>query len=275
MFPLSVGKPVDINYLLMKLKDNQLILRSLVLCLMLSSVNLNLGAQAREGEIYRQAAGVKSLIFRGRMAPEYKFGYNGHCYAEKKEFTLGSVMYNERLYENVLLNVDACADLLLVRSTMAMSTVRDYVDYALIGSDRYVNLNYNGRCQGAPEGFCKELCSGAGLTFYSKVSKKISTDEGYHNGKDIGYEDPDYSEYLSTPSGNVKVLRYFRFKERFYLVRDGKAVQILNRRSFLKQFDRHLASKMKHYASSHGLNAADVSLPDYVNGLLSYLEGGE
>ncbi|MGN1221018.1 MAG: hypothetical protein ACI4TU_08765 [Candidatus Cryptobacteroides sp.] len=257
----------------MKYSYNHLTFKTLAICLILYSANLDLRAQAQEGEIYRQAAGVKSLIFRGRIAPEYKFGYNGHCYAEKKEFTLGSVMYNERLYENVLLNVDACADLLLVRNTMAMSTVRDYVDYALIGSDRYVNLNYNGRCQGAPEGFCKELCSGAGMTFYSKVSKKISTDEGYHNGKDIGYEDPDYSEYLSTPSGNVKVLRYFRFKERFYLVRDGKAVQILNRRSFLKQFDRHLASKLKHYASSHGLNAADVTLPDYACGLLSYLEG--
>ena len=80
---------MEIDDLLMKLKDNQMILRSLVICLMLSSVSLNLLAQAQEGEIYRQAAGVKSLIFRGRMAPEYKFGYNGHCYAEKKEFTLG------------------------------------------------------------------------------------------------------------------------------------------------------------------------------------------
>ena len=191
-------------------------------------------AQTDEREIFREAAGMKSLIYRGTMAPEYNFRYNGHCYAQTQEFLEGYIMYNDRFYENVLLNIDASADLMLVRHMIAMSLVGDYVDYAVIGGQRYVNLEYKGRFKGAPHGFCKELFSSENIKFYSKVSKILSSDEGYHNGKDIGYEDPWYNEYVETPSGNLKVLKYFRYVVKYYVVHDSQAVQIRNKKSFLK-----------------------------------------
>lgn len=238
----------------------------------LITLSPSLFAQSAERAAYAEAAAEKALIYRGRLAPEYNFRCNGHCYVESKEFKRGSVMYNGRLYEDVLLNIDACSNLLLVKQVMCSATVRDYVDYAVIDGRRYVNLNYQGRCENAPEGFLEEICKGGGLGFYSKVTKRISSDDGYHNGEDIGYYDPDYLEYVTTPAGDMKVQRYFQYFKKYYVVKDGNAYMVRNRRAFLKLFDRHTASRLRHYANERDLYGQYSTLEDYVKALISHIE---
>ena len=86
----------------------------------LITLSPSLFAQSAERAAYAEAAAEKALIYRGRLAPEYNFRCNGHCYVESKEFKRGSVMYNGRLYEDVLLNIDACSNLLLVKQVCAL-----------------------------------------------------------------------------------------------------------------------------------------------------------
>ena len=231
-------------------------------------------AQSHERADYAGAAGEKSLLYRGRLAPEYNFRFNGHCYAESKEFLPGSVMYNGRLYEDVLLNIDACADLLLTRYVMVSATARDYVDYAIIDGRRYVNLNYRGRCKDAPAGFFEELCTNGDLGFYSKITKRLDSDDGYHNGEDIGYYDPDYQEYVHTAAGDVKLHRYFYRIQKYYVVKDGRAVQVKSKRAFLKLFDRQTASALRRWASEQKLDRAECPFEDYVKRLMAHLGEG-
>lgn len=231
-------------------------------------------AQSHERADYAGAAGEKSLLYRGRLAPEYNFRFNGHCYAESKEFLPGSVMYNGRLYENVLLNIDAYADLLLARYVMITALARDYVDYTVIGGRRYVNLNYQGRCKDAPTGFCEELYTAGDLGFYSKITKRLDSDDGYHNGEDIGYYDPDYMEYVKTPTGDQKLHRYFYRIQKYYVVKDGRAVQVKSKRAFLKLFDRQTAAALRRWASEQKLDTVECPFEDYVKRLMAHLGEG-
>ena len=70
----------------------------------------------------------------------------------------------------------------------------------------------------------------------------------------------------------MKVQRYFQYLKKYYVVKDGKACMIRNRRAFLKLFDRHTASRLRHYANERDLYGQYSTLEDYVKALLSYIE---
>ena len=51
--------------------------------------------------------GLYAGIFRGKLPGVYPYKYNGTYYWDRREFQLGDVMYNGRLYKDIYMNVDA------------------------------------------------------------------------------------------------------------------------------------------------------------------------
>ena len=62
-----------------------------------------------------QEAGPLSTLYRGKLPVQYPYQYNGTYYLEGKQFQRGSVYYNGKLDENVLVNLDACKQELQVK----------------------------------------------------------------------------------------------------------------------------------------------------------------
>lgn len=174
---------------------------------------------------YLEEAGSRSTLYRGRLPLQYFTAYNGNPYWESKTYTKGEIMFNGKLYQDVLLNIDACQmDLLCRFSSSVTPIVPDikHVQYARIGNSLFVNLRELG-FQSAPEGYLKVEKDGPAALF-SQVRKTFRSDGLNHNNKEIGYYDPEYKEGLST---------YFLKEEKFYTIKDGQ-VKRIGARAFRK-----------------------------------------
>ncbi len=168
-------------------------------------------------------------LFRGNLPKTYPFRFNGTYYWSQKQYQEGSVFYNGKLYEKVYLNVDAYQGQLLVSPVQNYTPIvvfRDQVAWFTIGDKTFVNLNYLGYTE-APEGFFEILQDGQ-APLLRQVKKYLATDGNNHNGRMIGYDDPDY---------NTSVNTYFRYNEFFYVIENGKVLRI-RRRNYLRRL-RH------------------------------------
>ena len=139
---------------------------------------------------------------------------------DRKEFQLGDVWYNGRLYRDIFLNIDAVSGELQARpvdGVIAVVLVTDQVAWFTMGEKPFVNLRYLGWPE-APEGYFEVVRDGE-TPLLRRVSKTLRTDS---NGSSyaIGYEDPDY---------DYTVNNYFRFQETFYALEQGKLKKISRR----------------------------------------------
>ena len=249
-------------------------LNKCVLSVALSVLALQANAQTShrvydDNRIYTEESREKSVLTRGLVAPNYPFMHNGTWYAETKEFLPGELLYNNRLYRGIDMNIDACKNLLVVKLGIITATDRKYVDYAVIGGQKYVNLQYHDRVQDAPEGFCKAVFEDD-FCFYSLVSKTIHNAPGNHNGEDIGYYDSNYKDAVKVGSKSITVDTFFAYSRKCYVVKDGVCRQVRNRFALLKMFDKPTAKKLRKYADSTGLNLETTDLESYARLVLTY-----
>ena len=192
---------------------------SLMLCMPLTAQTL-IGDGRPDGN---------STLFRGNFPKVYPFKYNGTYFWGGKDFQEGRVFYNGKLYDHVLLNVDAYAAQLLASpsgNSAVMVLFRDQVAWFTMGDATFVNLRYLGYSE-AEEGFYEVVRDGR-IPLLRLVKKILDSDTNNHNGAEIGYMDPDYDK---------SVIQYFAFKERFYAIEEGRLVPIKKRafKKFLKQ----------------------------------------
>ncbi|MBQ6197890.1 MAG: TonB-dependent receptor plug domain-containing protein [Bacteroidales bacterium] len=217
---------------------------------------------------YLEEAGSRSTLYRGRLPRQYFTAYNGNPFWESKAYTPGEIMFNGKLYQDVLLNIDACHMDLLCRFSNSVTPIvpdRNNVQYARIGNSLFVNLREIGFLS-APEGYLKVEKDGPAALF-SQVRKIFRSDGLNHNNKEIGYYDPEYKEKLTT---------YFLKEEKFYTIKDGQ-VKRISARAFRKALNsqtpetpyvEEMASRWKGTTAPAGnisLTAANikgVGLPD-------------
>ncbi len=178
-----------------------------------------------EDRQYMKEVGVLSTLYRGTLPTQYPYQINGTYYWESKLFRNGSVYYNGKLYEDVLINVDASRQDLQVRvdmSTAPVVLIKDWVCYFTIGPSLYLNLNYLGYPE-APDGYF-ELIKDGNKPVFLQVMKVFTSRPGNHNGADIGYIDPNYNDDL---------VNYFAKQENYYTIEAGKVVK-MKRRAYKK-----------------------------------------
>ena len=114
----------------------------LVACLLLPARKA--GAQNQD---YQKQAGELSTLYRGRIPNPYAIRYNGTYYIDTRRFGRGDIQYNGKRYNNVILNLDANLQELIVRPNEFASGVvlsRDQVAWFTMGSSTYLNLRYLG-----------------------------------------------------------------------------------------------------------------------------------
>lgn len=164
-------------------------------------------------------------LYRGNLPKTYPFRFNGTYYWSQKSFQYGSVFYNGKLYENVILNVDAYQGQLLVspeRDHVPIVVFRDQVAWFTMGKSKFLNLNYLGYAD-APEGFYEIIRDGR-VPILCQVTKSLLTNGNNNNGQVIGYNDPEYD-----PS----IYSFFKYNARYYALEAGQVVK-LTRRKFKK-----------------------------------------
>ena len=160
-------------------------------------------------------------IFRGKLPGVYPYKYNGTYYWDRKEFQAGDVLYNGRLYKDVLMNVDAYLDELEVRplaNTSAMVVFRDQVAWFTMGPKTFVNLRYLGYTE-APVGFYEVLRDGE-TPLLRKVQKQIRFDGNNSGINMIGAENEDF---------NSQIHNFFQLIETFYALEKGQLRKISKR----------------------------------------------
>lgn len=185
--------------------------------------------QADDYAAYSTQAREQSMLYRGRRATSYaNVHYNGTYHWSTPKFKTGTVSYNGKVYEDVLVNIDAVEHELLVRYTQSMPEVvvdRGHVDWFTIGEQKYINGELSG-IEGA-KGYYLVLSDKSNMLL-QQVRKHIKKSAENVNGDAIGYKDPNY---------NANIHSYFAMESIYYAVKDGR----------LKKITRRKAKKMLAY----------------------------
>ena len=195
-----------------------------------------------------------SGIFRGRYPDLYNFRYNGTYFWDRKEFYKADVMYNGVVYKDLLTNIDAASQNVIItpdKSALPVILNREQVSWVKSAGRQFVNLNYIGYPD-APEGFFEILKDDA-TPVLVQVIKKVENLVGNRNGGAIGYVDPDY---------DPEVITAFAKYSYYYIIKDN-TVEKISKRKATKQLLREsegvpqIAPKMESW---HGKDPEDGAL---------------
>ena len=195
-------------------------------CALILSMGI-LSGQEKEKQQYQESSLGLSSLYRGSIPAVYAFRYNGTYYWESRDFQEGSVMFNGKVYDRVLLNVDSYRMQLLVKASPDLSAAevyRDQVAWFTMNGRKFVNLRYIGY-ENAPEGFF-ELIRDGETPLLIQVRKDFQSMPGNQNGGAIGYYDPDYD-----PS----VITFFQQRKYYYMISNGNVLKIRK-----KAFEKNL-----------------------------------
>ena len=210
------------------------------LCVLLLIVLCGMPAAAQDDQtLFRNEAGGASLLYRGRKAYVHNVLFNGTFYWRDPGFRSGTVLYNGKQYDDVLLNIDAARQDLIVRipgSVLEKVVDERYTESFTLDGDRFLNLRY--LCgETAPEGYWQVLHDGP-IRFLLQVSKRKEQDLEGSKSNQTGYDGP-YRD---------KVFLVFTRQVSYCCLReDGTVVPISRRRDLLKMFEPSLRREIRRH----------------------------
>lgn len=167
----------------------------------------------------------ETTLYRGRSPKSYPFKHNGTYYWQSGDYAPADICYNGKQYRQVLANIDAYSQNLLVipaKEALPILLNRDQVAWFRWNGYLFVNLQYLGYPD-APAGFFEVLKDDTVPVLRQRL-KLFKTGTDNVNGKTIGYEDPYYDR---------NVVNYFEKKEVLYSIKEGK-LRKLKKRDFRK-----------------------------------------
>ena len=205
------------------------------------------------------------LLFRGKICIPMTARYNGTFYWDSPSFHTGTLMYNGVVYNDVLFNIDAAEQQVLVKkraSSAPLYTSREQLAWARTEDGRiFVNLRYLGY-DDVPEGFF-ELLYDCDSPVFERIEKHLFSDTGDKNGSTIGYYDEKY---------DTKTLNYFAIKRLYYIIHDGRPIRLRRRHDLLKLYPEDKKAVRK-FISSNNLDYGDVTLRRYFSEVTRFAEG--
>jgi hypothetical protein len=196
-----------------------------------------LGAQEPdEIHAYQQAVKDRSILYRGEQFLPYTFRANGNQYWENDTFKKGDITFEGNLYHDVLINVDANAQRVLVQlpsNPFAVTLAPELVSSFTMGGRRFEGVGPDGIL---PEGIYEIIGEGPERV-YKRVDKPVLTSTNYVNGDPIGYNDKNYRSDTHV---------YFAMK-RSYFFRDaeGRFTRLKGKRALLRHFPERRAELRK------------------------------
>ena len=178
-------------------------------------------------EEFRADAGDYSIIYSGQVANTYiKHKYANTPYWETEEYRIGTLSFEGRIYNDVLLRYDAFRkDLNIIPPHNKISVAVDSrkVDYFILNEVRFVPDD--------KEGYILVLHDSPFL----KLTLQLKCKEGPYEVKD-----------------NVSFLT-FKTQEQYSLTIDGISYDVKKRKSFVKHFPAY-KKQLKKYAEENHLN---------------------
>ena len=199
------------------------------------------------------AAGAQDFntpVFRGELAEKYNFTIDGTAYAYSDEFEDGDVVFNGKLYSNLMLNLNSHRDELQVAigsTGERMALRRELVGDFTVGKRKYTSLYGKNSVKGLQQGYYQVLHRGDDMLL-KRIYKKVS----------------DRVESITRQS--VKV---FTTKHKYYLVKDGKVYTISNESS-LSKFYKQQKGRIKEYVKS--MRAAGMERDYLLQGIMELME---
>lgn len=188
------------------------------------AVCINASAQqSRSYDDFMAEAGENSVLYRGHRAMQYEFRYNGHQYWDNRIFERGSVEFNGKSYDNILLNIDCCAqDLLAVFDNELAAVVlnHEHIGDILIGN-RHFALAEN-ISPVLPTRFVEIFDTNSG-PLYRCRKKDVKKSSDAPNPSKLGYEVDNF---------NFNINQYFSLRETWYTERKGELRKIGRRKAF-------------------------------------------
>ncbi|MBR4756631.1 MAG: hypothetical protein IK076_06800, partial [Bacteroidales bacterium] len=205
----------------------------------------------------------QSALYRGRVSRQYSRDFNGTPFWDNSGFMTGSIIFNGKLYENVLLNIDAAQGEVNVKfadASFPVSPDRNQVPFFIKGSQPFVNLRYLGVTE-AEEGFYEIIYDGEDAIL-KRVDKTWHKDAGDHR-RAIGYDDPGY---------NPDILAYYESATAFWYFSDGKLSKLSGKRSLLGHY-KDRKKEIKKAIASTGLQTYGVETGRMYASLMTLIEG--
>lgn len=181
-----------------------------------------------EVKAFQEAAGMGSVLFRGKQAGSYDRRANGNPYWYSDTFVPGEIVFEDNSYDDVLVNVDAVSGQALVKK--GDTPIAISLNPGLVSAIRTASSYFVGIGQGhpfLPEGFYEVFGDGDGQIF-KHVSKRLQSSTQYNNGDPIGYYDENYNSEFNN---YFAISRTYYFKEA-----DGSFSRLRGRKSLLRRF---------------------------------------
>jgi len=191
-----------------------------------SPLNITIEDVSSDGEEFHEVKNspeLLPLLYRGRVAKKYDNYYNGTPYYDTTSFLNASVMYNGRLYEDVLLRYDACENKLELRRDYEMSPTypdENHVSWFRRDGRLFVNLRYQG--VDAPSGFFELESAGEPMVFSKTWKVMVTKNLENHNGRAIGYHDPNYNETFPD---------YYEYHQNWWILQDSRLKAVKERKA--------------------------------------------
>ena len=164
-------------------------------------------------ELFMKDAKGLSNLYRGAATLNYKFKYTGTYFAYSDEFVHGDVLYNDKLYKDVLLNLNSHLDELYVfvkENGIPVMLNKDFVERFRIGDRKYRNFKFSSTNLALEDGYYEVLWSNSSDEFIKKTTKQ-------------------YEERINL-SGSYdqsnKIERLFVPSDKYFLLKDKLAKQI-------------------------------------------------
>ena len=225
------------------------ILLSALVCLISLPVLAQEKDYAQEREFLKDA-GSEAAFYRGRKATRYNIKYEGTYFWYTPDFVTGRAMLDGKIYDGLVLNLDAVEQEALVYPPATSSPVtmnRDIVDWIEMDGIRFVNLPKKG--YNVDRGFYEIVNQSKDGVVYRHIQKNPVVD-------------------LSMAEQNRHASYYFNVTESFFLEKDGE-LKPMKRRKTLRYLrnpeGRSFASAVKRREtpiSRYSANAADLILPE-------------
>ena len=168
-------------------------------------------AQVSDYDHYMKSVDENALLFRGKIDNKTFFKCKGTSFAYQNEFTLGEVFFNEKLYKNVLINLNSQSDELYVKKDSEKLSIileKDLVDYFNLEGRKFINLK--GKVNGISPGFYEVVYEDSAMLL--KKIKKI-----YREELEAGVNDA-----ASIVKSYDPEIRYFLYKDSAYYPIKGK-----------------------------------------------------
>lgn len=222
------------------------------LIVLFSIQGIILSAQThRDYELFMLAAKENSLLYRGitpyvynKKAPNDGTTY----YAYSSSFEAGSLIFDGKLYHDVLLNLNADLDELYLKDNDGGTLLinKDFVDYCYIGSRKFINNKQEKIAPNFKNGYYEILYDG-NTKLYKKIKKS-------------------YDETLLVDKTRIKsyelTVNYYLFKDGQYYKIKGKADFLMHHKAYKKEIKK--VTKVMKFNFRAGKEQAFIEILQYL-----------